>query len=106
MPRSTPDAPLRAGSPILVLKMISLSAAMLTLLIAAQIARTLPADRQGWLDGLALVAWNPLFAWEVLGQLHNDGLILVGMTVFLAAALRGRLVPASIALALTVTPAT
>lgn len=34
--------------------------------------------------------WNPLLAWEVSGQAHTEGLVLVGMVAFVWAAMRGR----------------
>src|SRR5205085_2397030 len=36
------------------------------------------------------LAWNPLFAWEISGQAHSEGLVLVGLLVFVWAALRSR----------------
>jgi hypothetical protein len=35
-------------------------------------------------------AWNPLFAWEISGQAHTEGLVLIGVTGFVWAALRDR----------------
>jgi hypothetical protein len=35
-------------------------------------------------------AWNPLLAWEISGQAHTEGLVLVGMVAFVWAATRGR----------------
>ncbi|GEJ58118.1 polyprenol phosphomannose-dependent alpha 1,6 mannosyltransferase MptB [Anaeromyxobacter diazotrophicus] len=39
---------------------------------------------------LALFAWNPLLAYEIAGQAHNDGVMLLGLTAFVWAALGGR----------------
>ncbi len=40
--------------------------------------------------GFALLALNPLLAWEVVGQAHNDGLIVFGALVYLFAMDRKR----------------
>ena len=37
--------------------------------------------------GLVFVGWNPLLAWEISGQAHNDGVMLLATTVFIWAAL-------------------
>jgi len=34
--------------------------------------------------------WNPLLAWEVSGQAHNEGVVLLGLTAFVWAAMRDR----------------
>lgn len=37
-----------------------------------------------------LLAWNPLLAWEISGQAHNDGLMLLGTAAFVWAATASR----------------
>ncbi len=37
-----------------------------------------------------LFAWNPLLAYEISGQAHNDGVMLLGLTAFVWAALARR----------------
>ncbi|HWE22811.1 MAG TPA: hypothetical protein VG496_02610 [Myxococcales bacterium] len=46
--------------------------------------------------------WNPLLAWEVAGQAHTEGLVLVAMLVFVWAAMREREWLAALALACAV----
>src|SRR5205823_1901928 len=41
-------------------------------------------------SAFVFLAWNPLFAWEISGQAHSEGLVLVGLLVFVWAALRSR----------------
>ena len=47
-------------------------------------------------------SWNPLLAWEVGGQAHTEGLVLVAMVGFVWAAMRGREWLAALALACAV----
>lgn len=49
---------------------------------------------------LVLVGWNPLLAWEISGQAHNDGAMLLAMTIFVWAALAQK--PWTAALAISV----
>jgi len=47
-------------------------------------------------------SWNPLLAWEVGGQAHTEGLVMVAMVGFVWAAMRGREWLAALALACAV----
>ena len=48
---------------------------------------------------LALVAFCPPIAWEITAQAHNDGILLVALAIFVAAALDGRDLTATLAIA-------
>ena len=45
------------------------------------------------------VAWNPLLAWDVSGQAHNDGVLFLFLAAALAALYRGLVVRGALALA-------
>jgi hypothetical protein len=71
--------------PIAVFKLSLLLCAVITILAAFGFCRTrLPAERRG--PAFVLLAWNPLFAWEISGQAHNDGLMVVACAAFVWAA--------------------
>ncbi|HTT71551.1 MAG TPA: hypothetical protein VMG32_10040 [Anaeromyxobacteraceae bacterium] len=53
-------------------------------------------------EGFVLLAFGPLLAWEVSGQAHNDGVLVLALMAFVFAAERGRELPAVLALALGV----
>ena len=52
------------------------------------------------IESFALFALAPLFAWELSGQAHNDGLMMLGLTAFVAALIADRLWLAALFLAL------
>ncbi len=63
--------------------------------------RTLRAHRPG-ADGarsVALAGFCPLVSWEIGAQAHNDGILLVALMIFVAAALPRRDLAATLALA-------
>lgn len=45
-------------------------------------------------QALLLIAWNPLLAWEIAGQAHNDGVMVLALMGFVWAASRQREVAA------------
>ena len=64
-------------------KLAMLAAALLTLLLAYGFCRTL-GERGAW--AFCLAGLNPLLAWEVSGQAHNDGVMLLAVAGFVWAA--------------------
>src|SRR5207237_850687 len=76
-------------------------ASLAAVLLAFGFCRScLPPDRAG--AAFVFFAWNPLLAWEICGQAHSEGLVLVGMVAFVWAATRGREWLAALALACAV----
>jgi hypothetical protein len=90
------------GASLAVFKLLMLAAMLLAIYLGASICRM----RQN-ASPFALLGCNPLLAWELSGQAHNDALIVLGMCVFLHAALRERWLVAllGLGLALWVKPA-
>jgi hypothetical protein len=70
-------------SAFILFKLAMLAAALSTLWVAYGFCRTLEA-RGAW--AFCLLGFNPLFAWEVSGQAHNDGVMLLAATAFVWAA--------------------
>ena len=75
------------GGALVIYKLELLLAALALVGLAYGYCRTLPDGRAA--PAFLLVAWNPLIAWEVAAQAHNDGLMLVGLAAFVWAASRG-----------------
>ncbi len=70
-------------------KSAMLTTAIATVLLAYGFCRTcLPAERRA--RSFILLAWNPLLAWELTAQAHNDGPMLAFATAFLWAAFARR----------------
>ena len=70
-------------------KLEMLLAALAAVLLAYGFCRScLPPGRAE--AAFIFFAWNPLFAWEISGQAHTEGLVLVGLVCFVWAATRGR----------------
>jgi alpha-1,6-mannosyltransferase len=65
-------------------KLILLGAALAFLALAFGFCTTLP-DRER-AETFAVAAFSPLFAWEISGQAHNEGFLLVALTAFVWAA--------------------
>jgi hypothetical protein len=80
-------------------KLLLLAAALGTVLVAHALCRRHLAPERA-APAFVLLAWNPLLAWEIAGQAHNDGLMLLALTAFVAAALAGRRLLAVLLLAL------
>ena len=78
-------------------KLALLAAALATVAVLYGFCRTLGANG-AWT--FCLVAFNPLLAWEVAGQAHNDGVMLLAMAGFLWAAAAGKQWLASLLLTL------
>ncbi len=72
-----------------VFKLLMLACVLGTVLVAYVCCRTYLPQRQA-AAALVLVGWNPLLAWEIGGQAHNDGVMLLATTVFVWAALAQR----------------
>ena len=70
---------------LLYFKGFAAFAALLTLAIAWWIARRL--GRPAW---FAILGLNPLFAWELTGQAHNDGFVLPLIALFALAVRQNR----------------
>jgi hypothetical protein len=81
------------GGALAVFKLEMLVATLLALFLGAAICRITKGP-------FVLLACNPLIAWELSGQAHNDALIVLGLCGFLLGALRQRWLPALAALAL------
>ncbi|HZR10012.1 MAG TPA: hypothetical protein VFA79_15625 [Myxococcales bacterium] len=78
-------------------KALMLACVLSALFIAA---RHLSASRTGAAaEVFVVLAMGPLIAWELPGQGHNDGLLILFLIAFLAAAARGRDALAVVALA-------
>jgi hypothetical protein len=88
-------APLVGGLAAYKLLMAGCLAALV--LLAARHATRLAPGAAG-ARGLALAGFCPLVAWEITGQGHNDGLIVVALMVFATAALEDRTSMAVLAL--------
>ena len=86
------DLSARSGplwQPIGVFKLLMLLCAVATILVAYGFCRTcLSAERSG--SVFVLLAWNPLLAWEISAQAHNDGPTLLACAAFVWAATVGR----------------
>ena len=67
-------------SAFVLFKLAMLAAALATLVVLYGFCRTL-GTRGAW--AFCLVGWNPLLAWEVAGQAHNDGVMLLATAGFL-----------------------
>lgn len=67
-----------------VYKLILLGMTLCFLVLAYGFCTTLPEDERN--ETFALAALSPLFAWEIAGQAHNDGFLLVAMIAFVWAA--------------------
>jgi hypothetical protein len=78
-----------------VFKLEMLAATLLAVMLGAAICR-----RRGDAGAFVLFGCNPLVAWELSGQAHNDALLVLGVTAFLLAALEERWWPALLGLAL------
>ena len=61
-------------------KLEMLAIALLGILGAFLVCGLFPPDRAR--EAFVLFAWNPLFAWEVSGQAHNDGLLVLALIPF------------------------
>jgi hypothetical protein len=70
-----------------IFKLEVLLASLAMIGLAYGYCRTLPDGRAA--PAFLFVAWNPLIAWEVAAQAHNDGIMLVGLAAFVWAASRG-----------------
>jgi len=82
-------------------KLEMLLASLAAVLLAFGFCRScLPAGRAE--AAFVFFAWNPLLAWEISGQAHTEGLVLVGMVAFVWAAMRDRGWLAALALACAV----
>jgi alpha-1,6-mannosyltransferase len=68
-----------------VFKLLILACMLGTVLVAYACCRTYLPPRQA-AAALVLVGWNPLLAWEISGQAHNDGVMLLATTIFVWAA--------------------
>ncbi|HXY38636.1 MAG TPA: hypothetical protein VEQ10_03155 [Vicinamibacteria bacterium] len=77
----------RPASAVVLFKLVALGAALSTLLVCYGYCRT-----QGTRGAFAfwLIGTNPLLAWELSGQAHNDGVMLLATACFLWAAATAR----------------
>jgi hypothetical protein len=82
----------RAGSvtsAMVVYKLVMLAVVLATVLVAYAICRRQP-DEQAGASAFVFFALNPLLAWELSGQAHNDALMVLGLALFVWAALQER----------------
>jgi hypothetical protein len=79
-------------------KLIMASCHSAFILLAARYSRKHRPGKDG-ARALALVAFCPLIAWEVSGEAHNDGFLIVALMLFVTAAVEGRALAAVLALA-------
>jgi hypothetical protein len=89
------------GGALALFKMQMLAAMLLALLLGAAICRTRSNPQ-----AFALLGCNPLLAWELSGQAHNDALLVLALCAFAYGAVRERwpLALLSLALALWTKP--
>src|SRR5260221_10313518 len=97
---ATPDGPLVAWGDALaarfggvtpalvVFKLLLLACSALVVLAIYAICRRRLGERAA--PSFALVAMNPLLAWEVAAQAHNDGFMVLALAAFIWAALEER----------------
>lgn len=81
-------------------KLALLLASIGAVLVAYRFCGSLPAAEAG--GSFAFFAFNPLLAWELSGQVHNDALMLLPTTAFVWGAVKGRHVLAASAVGLGV----
>jgi hypothetical protein len=77
------------ASAMVVYKLLMLATVFATLLVAYAICCRRP-DQQAAAAAFAFFALNPLLAWELSGQAHNDALMVLGLAIFVWAALQER----------------
>lgn len=65
---------------LLVFKLLMLGAVLLSLIIAFRYSRSLPPEEAG--IAFFFYGSNPLLAWELSGQAHNDALLVLGSMAF------------------------
>jgi hypothetical protein len=72
--------------------------------LVLRVAGRLGADRRQALSTALLFLWNPLLLWEMVGNAHNDGLMLLGglLAIWLLTVGEDRLVLAAVALGASV----
>jgi hypothetical protein len=75
--------------PMLLFKLVLLACSLVTVLLAYDFCRSCLSPKHA-AQAFILLAWNPLLAWEVSGQAHNDGLLVLALTAFVWAASRKR----------------
>ena len=73
---------------LLVFKLLLLACSALVVLAVYAICRRRLGERAA--PAFALVAMNPLLAWEVAAQAHNDGFMVLALAAFIWAALEER----------------
>lgn len=74
---------------VVVFKSAMLACSLGCVLLAYRFCRgNLPSEHAG--TSFVLLGWNPLLAWEISGQAHNDALMLLGTVGFVWAATVGR----------------
>jgi alpha-1,6-mannosyltransferase len=93
------------GHDVLAAALVFKTTMVLAALAAVYVAWRVCAGARG--DGAAkrnfvFLAWNPLLAWEVSGQAHNDGIMVLALVGFLVAAKAERVAGAALLLALAV----
>ena len=86
---------------ILAFKLEMLLASLAAVLLAYGFCRSCLPPGQAE-AAFVFFGWNPLLAWEVGGQGHTEGLVLIGMVAFVWAAMRGREWVAALGLACAV----
>lgn len=92
---------------LLLYKLVAASAHLGGAALVSLVAMRLGASRRDALGAAYLFAWNPLLLWEMVGNAHNDGvMVLGGLCALLALAARryGLVLPAIVLGALVKIP--
>ena len=71
-----------------IFKLMMLGVGLATVLVSYAICRRLRHGEGA--SAFVLLAWNPLFAYEISGQAHNDAVMVLGLTAFVWAAIEER----------------
>jgi hypothetical protein len=79
------------------LKLLMMGASMGALAVARRWTRGMGSERA---ERFAVLALSPLLAWELSGQVHNDAMLVLALSIFAWAAWGGRELVAALALAL------
>jgi hypothetical protein len=76
-------------SAMALFKLVMLGVALATVLVAYAICSKHLREEDAP-PAFVLLAWNPLLAYEIAGQAHNDGVMVLGLIAFVWAALEER----------------
>jgi hypothetical protein len=89
----------RSGSlvvALVVFKLVLFACSLAAVALVWHLCRQLPRERAA--PTFVLFAWNPLLVWELTAQAHNDGVMVVALLAFVAAARDERTLLATLSL--------